>query len=348
MARISEIHYSDDTVAETGVGEYVEVALGASDDPNDFLISLYEQDGSEGMQISLSDPSIQTFLDEKSGEMVYLLRAADFNFALSEDESGAANIFEGVALTNSASGETLDFYDIGAGGGITATNGAAAGSSSQNVTAVEDGSGDSVQFNQPNPDVQRNRDLSAGQSANCFTPDTPIMTPDGEVRAGDLKVGDMVLTMDRGPQPIRYVYRRAFPATGAARPVLFRKGAMGATADLMVSQAHRVLITRKAGSASPKDAVLVNAIDLVNGSTVRLVTELDEVEYIHLMLDQHELLWSAGIASESWQPHKRNLDRYDAAVREELLHFFPELASHDGSSLEKGGPVRLSYQRPGA
>ena len=55
MARISEIHYSDAVEANSGTSEFVEVALGAGEDPNDFLISLYEDDGTVGLQVNLND-----------------------------------------------------------------------------------------------------------------------------------------------------------------------------------------------------------------------------------------------------------------------------------------------------
>lgn len=340
MARISEIHYSDAVEASTGTSEFVEVALGAGEDPNDFLISLYEDDGSVGLQVSLNDPLIKTFIDEDSGEQVFVISSDDFDFSLSDATSDDDNNFEAVALTNTETDETLDFYDIGGGGNVVATDGAAAGETSETVQGVDESNDESVQFNNPNPETQRNRELSEGESSNCFTPLTMIMTPDGERPAGELKVGDLVLTIDRGPQPIRYIYRRSFRAIGAARPVLFEKGAVGNTSDLLVSQAHRLLVTKKARSADPRTSELVNAIMMVNGGTVRLLNDLEEVEYIHLMLDQHELLWSAGVATESWQPHRRNLRRFDKAVREELLTFFPEIRHHNGHSIDKGGPVR--------
>lgn len=351
MARISEIHYSDAVEANTGTSEFVEVALGAGEDPNDFLISLYEADGSVGLQVSLNDPLISTFIDEDSGEQVFVISSDDFNYSLSDATSGDADNFEAVALTNTDTDETLDFYDIGGGGNVVASDGAAAGETSETVSGVDESNDESVQFNNPNPDTQRNRELSEGESSNCFTPKTLIMTPDGERAAGDLKVGDLVLTVDRGAQPIRYVYRRSFRAIGAARPVLFVKGSVGNTSDLLVSQAHRLLVTKKANSADPRTSELVNAIMMVNGGTVRLLNDLEEVEYIHLMLDQHELLWSAGVATESWQPHRRNLRRFDKVVREELLTFFPEIRHHNGHSIDKGGPVRRPCApdwRPGA
>lgn len=345
MARISELHYLDAVAANTGTSEFIEVALAVGEDPNDFVLSLYDQDGSEGLQVSLNDPLIQVHFDAESNENVYVISSDDFAFNLNSATSGAADNYEAVALTDTAGGNVLDFYDIGVdGGAVTAIDGLASGVTSDNLIDADAADDESIQFNQPNPDNQRNRELSEGDSSNCFTPTVPIMTPDGEVPAGDLSIGDMVMTIDRGPQPIRYVYRRKFRAVGQARPVLFKKGAVRNSADLIVSQAHRILIQPKGDTTA--NGQLVNAIHLVNGDSIRLLTDLDEVEYIHLMLDQHELLWSAGIATESWQPHRRNLRRFDRNVRQELLTFFPEIRHHTGANLQLGGPVRSPWAPP--
>ncbi|MGB0506689.1 MAG: Hint domain-containing protein, partial [Pikeienuella sp.] len=130
----------------------------------------------------------------------------------------------------------------------------------------------------------------------CFTPKTPILTPFGEKLAGDLKIGDLVLTQDRGPQPIRFIYRRRMRAKDIARPILFEPGAVGNKERLLVSQQHRLLM-RSTGPGyifQTQPPLLVNALHLVNGRNIKLVEHLVFVEYIHIMFDQHELVWSSG------------------------------------------------------
>ena len=43
----------------------------------------------------------------------------------------------------------------------------------------------------------------------CFTAGTCIRTPRGEVPVETLKLGDQVLTLDNGPQEIRWIGKRS-------------------------------------------------------------------------------------------------------------------------------------------
>ena len=54
------------------------------------------------------------------------------------------------------------------------------------------------------------------------------------------------------------------------------------------------------------------------------------VTYLHLLFDGHEVVRADGCWSESFQPGRRVTGALDAAVREELLAIFPELACTDG------------------
>ena len=76
----------------------------------------------------------------------------------------------------------------------------------------------------------------------CFTPGTHILTPLGEVPIEALKVGDTVLTLDRGPQPIRWIGRTEVAGRGRFAPVVIAKGTFGNDQALAVSQQHRLLL----------------------------------------------------------------------------------------------------------
>ena len=53
-----------------------------------------------------------------------------------------------------------------------------------------------------------------------------------------------------------------------------------------------------------EDEVLVPAIQLVNDQTIRQVQQ-DSFTYYHLLFDTHELIYAAGIASESFHPGEK-------------------------------------------
>lgn len=165
----------------------------------------------------------------------------------------------------------------------------------------------------------------------CFTAGTMIRTVSGEVAVEDLVVGDMVMTADHGAQPVRWVGRRRANATRDLAPVRIKAGALGEqnpAQDLLVSPWHRVLVSSwKAQALYGESEVLIPARDLVNDSTIRVATDLDSVEYVHVMFDQHEIIFGNGAPSESFHPADIALDKVGEAVREEILTLFPELAS---------------------
>ncbi|SIN91288.1 Hint domain-containing protein [Vannielia litorea] len=172
----------------------------------------------------------------------------------------------------------------------------------------------------------------------CFTPGTRIATARGEVPVERLKAGDRVMTRDHGLQRIRWVGRKTLGAAQLARqpelrPVLVTKGAMGQglpERDMMVSPQHRMLVTGDRAALWFEDReVLVAALHLVNGGTIRRA-EVEEVTYIHILFDQHEVVLSDGAWTESFQPGDRTLAGLDGAARAEVLALFPDLAEAEG------------------
>ena len=159
----------------------------------------------------------------------------------------------------------------------------------------------------------------------CFTRGTMIATPSGEVAIEELKVGDMVLTRDHGPQPLRWIGSRKVPAEGRLAPVVFREGAIGNDRELRVSPQHRMLVTDwRADLLFGSTDVLVAAKDLVNGDTV-YVAEGGEVDYFHILFDTHQIVTANGAPSESFHPGETSMGMLEDAAREEVLELFPEL-----------------------
>ncbi|WP_439111123.1 Hint domain-containing protein [Lentibacter sp.] len=165
----------------------------------------------------------------------------------------------------------------------------------------------------------------------CFTEGTRIATPRGVREIEDLEVGDLVVTRDHGLQPIRWVGKRTVPARGALAPIRFDANVMGNERPLYVSPQHRMLVQGyEASLLFGESEVLASAKHLVNGSSV---TEVHggEVTYVHIMFDQHEIIYAEGAASESFYPGGTGLDAVEAEAREELFTIFPELRSHEGA-----------------
>lgn len=165
----------------------------------------------------------------------------------------------------------------------------------------------------------------------CFVAGTLIATPGGEVPVEQITPGDLVLTKDNGAQPVRWAGKRRVAAEGAQAPIRFAAGAFGAHRDLMVSPQHRVLISDAlAELLFGESEVLVAAKDLVNDCTVRPV-EGGEVEYVHLLFDQHQVIYSEGLATESFLPGPQITRGLEQAAMAEILSIFPELDPETGT-----------------
>lgn len=331
MARISELHYSNIYAFFSGVPEFVEVALPKGTDPADYTITLYSEDGQVVLEVPLDDPAVQVFDDTDARETVYVIQSGDFPFQISDPDIPIFDCYnaEGVALTNTATGEVINFYDIGRGTSpIEAQGGAADGALSTNLPTPTKPifANYSLQFNQPNPEKLVYGPLTLGDSGViCFTEGTLIDTPDGPRAVETLKPGDLVLTLDHGPRPLRWTGSRSVPAQGTLAPVVITAGTFGATRDTAVSPQHRILLRGwQAEMLFGEPEVLAPAIALVNGDTV-YQRRGGEVRYVHILFDTHQIVRADGTWSESFHPGPVGMSTLERAARDELLTLFPEL-----------------------
>jgi VCBS repeat-containing protein len=136
--------------------------------------------------------------------------------------------------------------------------------------------------------------------APCFTPGTLIDTPEGKRRVEEIVADDLVTTRDHGPRPVRWAGKRCVVAQGDLAPICIAAGVLGNTRELIVSPQHRILITgwlAELHCGAPE--VLVAARHLVDGMRIRELPG-GEVTYIHIMFDQHEVIYAEDLATESF------------------------------------------------
>jgi len=168
-------------------------------------------------------------------------------------------------------------------------------------------------------------------SVPCFVAGTLIATPEGEVAVECLRPGDLVLTHDHGPQPLRWIGKRRVAATGSHAPIRIAPNTFGAHRELLVSPLHRVLIRDAlAELLFGEGEVLVAAKDLVNDLTVRPM-EGGEVDYVHILFDSHEVVFSEGLATESFLPGPQITRSFEREILAEIVSIFPELDPDTGA-----------------
>ena len=146
-----------------------------------------------------------------------------------------------------------------------------------------------------------------------------------------IEKGDLIATRDSCLKPIKWIGQRAVPGRGNLAPISFEAGALqDATAPLLVSPQHRMLFTGyEAELLFGEGEVLIHAKFLINGSTVRQ-NLCEEVTYIHIMFDDHEIIYANGQATESFHADDAGLSAIADESREELFSIFPELRWNTG------------------
>ncbi len=173
----------------------------------------------------------------------------------------------------------------------------------------------------------------------CFLRGTHIETASGLLQIEDLSVGDKVRTKDHGFQPIRWIGSSTTEARGDMAPILIRKGALGNARDLKVSPNHRMLLDSwQAEMLFGEAEVLAPAKALVNDHSI-LRIEGGKAQYFHMMFDQHEIVFSEGVPSESFYPDSDTLNAFEVATRDEILALFPELGER---AAQYGLPARTT------
>jgi len=161
-------------------------------------------------------------------------------------------------------------------------------------------------------------------SIPCFVAGTMIQTDKGEMPVDQLHRGDLVVTRDEGPRPVRWVGIRQVQAQGDFAPIHIRAGTFGAHRDLLVSPQHRVLVRDSlAELLFGEDEVLVAAKDLLNDRSVTRRSG-GTVTYVHLMFDQHQVIYSEGLATESFLPGLQTTNLFEQSVVDEICRIFPE------------------------
>jgi hypothetical protein len=146
----------------------------------------------------------------------------------------------------------------------------------------------------------------------CFLLGTCLLTPDGERKVEDLRIGDLLATLSGDAKPITWIGRRVYRRGTDSRypksvlPVHVARGALGPDVphcDLFISQHHALWV----------DGLFIKATDLVNGSSITLhsAVEPSEIEYLHVKLAQHDVIFAEGAPSETLLVHSGNVERFD-------------------------------------
>jgi hypothetical protein len=132
----------------------------------------------------------------------------------------------------------------------------------------------------------------------CYCRGTMILTDQGEVAVEELVIGDRVATISGVSKPIKWIGRRSYEGRFIAGsrlvlPIRISEGAIddGIPArDLWISPEHALYF----------DGVLVPAVQLVNGTSIVQAEAVDELEYFHIELEAHDVIFAECAPAETY------------------------------------------------
>ncbi len=139
-----------------------------------------------------------------------------------------------------------------------------------------------------------------GGGLNCFLKGTRILTPQGEARIEDLRIGDLVTTAGGKAVPIKWLGRNSYKKSDAAWPrsvvpIRISRFAIDEDTprnDLYLSPKHALFI----------DGILIPVKELVNGTSIvsAIPPNMETLEYLQIVLDTHEVIWAEGVRAETF------------------------------------------------
>lgn len=143
----------------------------------------------------------------------------------------------------------------------------------------------------------------------CFAGGSLIDTPNGAIGVEKLKAGDLVNTLDHGPQPIMWKGGRRVLARGPGRAYRVASGALGEglpAQDLVLSAQHRVMLRSPIAARMTGSAEVLMAVTRLAGMPgIAPATDLAEISYHHILFARHELVRANGSWCETLLPGRQ-------------------------------------------
>jgi len=161
--------------------------------------------------------------------------------------------------------------------------------------------------------------------AQCYRKGTRILTTRGEQRIEDLRIGDLVITVTGRQRPIKWIGLRHYGRSptkdwaGNIMPVRIARDAFGLNlphTDLFLSQQHNLFV----------DGLFIRAVDLVNGASIVVYSgdTLEEIEYLHIKLATHDVIFAEGLPSETLRFNADSATAFDNFAQFEELYGSPK------------------------
>ncbi|WP_292294544.1 Hint domain-containing protein [Marivita sp.] len=310
-------------------GEYMLHSASALFEDNDIIVFVAENTTADGV---LTDKSVITSIIVYDNASDYYSDLPKYTYSGSADiDMGRRSMgdryleFEADGLTSSDAGAPmLGTVSAIAGVDILGTLASQNGPLRVDTTEDIDLNGDAIISLDEEGDAAFSSNVANGLIVICFAAGTLIETPEGPRFVESLREGDVVNTLDEGPQPILWIGHVRVPGDGLNTPIRIKRGALGNIRDLWVSPNHRMLMRgAKAELLFGEDEVLVAAKHLVNGTTI-FPEPRPVVEYWHFLCEAHQVVFAEGCAVETLYPGTVAMGTVEANAQDEILGLLQE------------------------
>lgn len=167
----------------------------------------------------------------------------------------------------------------------------------------------------------------------CFAEGTLLLSSDGYRPVEQLAVGNYLKLADGGYSKIRWVGyslldEAALDLQPNMRPIRLRKDCLAKGypfADLIVSPQHRIWVNGATIREMTDSAGgLIAAKHLLGLNGVEVAQDIRSVRYYHVLMDNHEILWSNGLPTESLLIGKHMSGHLAPALRRDIIRHMPE------------------------
>jgi hypothetical protein len=305
---MADPYISEVSFLGTAAGDFIEVALDVGASTVGITVTVYNPNGTVR-----SVNTLGTLVAQIGGKHVYVISTGIHrNGAVALDDNGTLLAHYSFDAAPVAIGGPAD--------GLTPTK---IGTNSSTTASLVSTDGTTyIQQDPEDPGV-----------IPCFATGTMIRTANGPRRVEDLSAGDPVQTVDNGDQPVRLICQTTVDLglrlNRRFSPIRIKRGALGQdrpSRDLIVSPNHRISVRGAMVELNFATAeVLVPAKSLCHLPGISRDSDRRSVTYVHLLFDQHQMVWSNDLRSESFYPAAPVLDQVSAEVRQELLALFPDM-----------------------
>jgi autotransporter-associated beta strand protein len=250
-----------------------------------------------GIQLDSGTLELTNASSAGSGAITFGTSVIDPTTLIDAGDTPANGATFGTTFDNFGDNDNIDIA------GLTYTAGATAIYNSGTGKLAVTSNGETIYFNLTGTIASHyyayndgNGGVLVNDNPACFLRGAMILTPDGEVPVQDLKIGDLVTTLDGSAQSIVWIGKGrslVTPKNQGARPVIVRKDAISDGApcrDLYLTKAHSLFL----------DDVLIPVEHLINGASILWDENSRVVEYYHVELPAHGVIIADGAASESY------------------------------------------------